>query len=100
MAKSNTYQLGLNVTRPSCKKLVVTNLVTNSCRTESAIVKKVDDGDEIEKEDGNGRGIVVNFRSRTHGFTPHPYGIFLGLAPKSLTHAAKRSSTRKTQGKL
>lgn len=90
MAKSNTYQLGLNVTRPSCKKLVVTNLATNSCRTESAIVKKVDDGDEIEKEDGNGRRIEVNFRSRTHGFTPHPYGIFLGPRAKIPNACSKK----------
>lgn len=47
----------------------------------------MDDGKEIEKEDGDGDGgrVEVNFESYTHGFTPHHYKIFLSLVPKPLS---------------
>lgn len=32
-------------------------------------------GDEVEEEDGDGRD-KMNFRSCTHEFTPHSFGIF------------------------
>lgn len=37
------------------------------------------------------REMEVNFGSRTHRFTPYPFGIFLDLTPKLLSQATKRN---------
>lgn len=43
---------------------------------DDAKVTKVEDGEEIREDDGDG-GDKVKFGSQTHGFTPHPSAISL-----------------------